>query len=81
MKAQSKHFLNMTEVDSHHLTAMAKNKEHLCTTNLKTLLLHLTLLSFFHKFILQEETSVNNFLFKYSFQASCVDNSIEFHSK
>lgn len=32
MKAQSKYFLNMTEVDSHHLTAMANNKEHLCTT-------------------------------------------------
>lgn len=30
MKAQSNYFLNMTEVDSHHLTAMAKNKEHLC---------------------------------------------------
>lgn len=32
MKAQSKYFLNMIEVDSHHLTAKAKNKEHLCTT-------------------------------------------------
>lgn len=32
MKAQSKYFLNMVEVDSHHLTAKAGNKEHLCIT-------------------------------------------------
>lgn len=32
MKAQSKYFLNMIEVESHHLTAMATNKEHLCIT-------------------------------------------------
>lgn len=84
MKVQSKYALNMNEVDLCHLTA--ENKQHLSITFVvfffkKRLSLNVTLLSLFHKFILQDQISLNIFLFKYSFQASCVDNSIEFHSK